>query len=178
MKNIVLMTVTMAISIVNNIGFGSFDRVDAKPNPVTDAVINYEKPADIPSSEVYKVYQVLKKRPQSPTISGEVTLNNLEDSTQCQDLKVRLVSTETSPPPAGSNISVSPIFDYSQPMSGDIKTGKCNYSITAFSKDAGKKASIRVSWGGGSMGSQPPIITIPTRESIKKNFEAVLTRIN
>jgi hypothetical protein len=30
-KNVVLMTVTMAIAIVNNIGFGSFDRVDAAP---------------------------------------------------------------------------------------------------------------------------------------------------
>ena len=115
----------------------------------------------------------------SSSISGEVTLNNLDEySTQCQDLKVRLVSTEKSPPPAGNNISFSPIFDYSQPMSGDIKTGKCNYSITAFSEDAGKKASIGVSWGGGEMGSQPPIITIPTGESIKKNFEAVLISIN
>lgn len=117
----------------------------------------------------------------SPSISGEVTLNLAsEDSAQCQNLKVNLVSTEKSPPPPGNNvISISdPIFDYSQPMSGDIKTGKCNYSITAFYIDTGKKAFIRVSWGGSPMASQPPIITIPTREPIKKNFEAVLTPIN
>jgi hypothetical protein len=50
-------------------------------------------------------------------------------------------------------------------MSGDIKTGKCNYSIKAFSIDAGKKATI------GLAGAQNNNVTIPTRKPIKMNFK-------
>ena len=115
----------------------------------------------------------------SPSISGEVTLTDVSQTSKCQDFKVYLRSIEQSPPIPDNILDIRlPIFDYSsEPMSGDIKTGKCNYSIKAFSIDAGKKASISVA-GGGATGSQPPIINIPTRESIKKNFEVVFIRIN
>jgi Protein of unknown function (DUF3421) len=106
----------------------------------------------------------------SPSISGEVTFTNdiSQTSLTCQDLKVYLTSIEKSPPSPDSLLNIrSPIFEYSEPMSGDIKTGKCNYSIKAFSIDAGKKATI------GVAGAQPNNVTIPTRNPIKMNFKAV-----
>jgi Protein of unknown function (DUF3421) len=105
----------------------------------------------------------------SPSISGEVTFTDVsQTSTQCKDFKVNLTSIAQSPPPPDSLLNISsPIFNYSEPMSGDIKTGKCNYSIKAFSIDAGKKAMI------GLAGSQTNNVTIPTRKPIKMNFKAV-----
>jgi Protein of unknown function (DUF3421) len=115
----------------------------------------------------------------SPSISGEVTLTPA-NSAQCQDLKVHLVSTEQSPPPPNSvlNLGGDPIFSYSQPMSGDIKTGKCNYSIKAFSIDSWYKARLGVSGGGETWASNSPTITIPKTDPIKINFDAGINRIN
>jgi hypothetical protein len=104
----------------------------------------------------------------SPSISGEVTFTDVsQTSLKCQDFKVSLVSIEKSIPPDSLLNLRLPIFDYSEPMSGDIKTGKCNYSIKAFSIDAGKKATI------GLAGAQPNNVTIPTGKPIKMNFKAV-----
>jgi hypothetical protein len=106
----------------------------------------------------------------SPSISGEVTFTDVsKTSLQCQSLRVSLTSIEQLPPSPDDLIDIPwPMFAYSEPMSGDIKTGKCNYSIKAFSNDAGKKATIGVS------GSQRNNVIIPTRKPIKMNFKAVL----
>jgi hypothetical protein len=106
----------------------------------------------------------------SPSISGEVTFTNdiSQTSLKCQDLKVYLTSIEQLPPSPDNILNlIWPIFEYSEPMSGDIKTGKCNYSIKAFSIDAGKKATI------GIVPRPTNNVTIPTRNPIKMNFNAV-----
>jgi hypothetical protein len=49
LKRLGLMTATIAISLVNNIGFGSFDRVNAKQDTLTDTIqqIGQQSPAAI-----------------------------------------------------------------------------------------------------------------------------------
>jgi Protein of unknown function (DUF3421) len=108
----------------------------------------------------------------SPSISGEVTFTDVsQNSLKCQDFRVELVSIEKSP--SDSPISLLlPIFGYSESLSGDIKTGKCNYSIKAFSIDAGKKATISL------QGTQLINVTIPTNNPIKMNFTPVFRGSN
>jgi hypothetical protein len=116
----------------------------------------------------------------APAISGEVvlTLPNPE-STQCKDLKVHLASKEILPKPNDGGIHLDvPIFTYSQALSGDLKTGKCNYIIGATLGDIGKKAYLTFSRGSMS-GSQPSnsLITVP-RGLMKMNFETAFFYIN
>jgi hypothetical protein len=116
----------------------------------------------------------------APAIYGEVvlTLPNPE-SRQCKDLKVNLVSKEILPKPNDGGIHFDvPIFQYSQALSGDLKTGKCNYIIGATLDDIGKKARITFS-GGGQAGGEPSnsLITVP-RGLMKMNFETGFFYIN
>jgi hypothetical protein len=167
-----LMTATIAIALVNNIGFGSFDRVDAKPNPVPGSVRSAEEPA------FREVYEMVKR---SPTISGEVTFLDAEFynekwGKQCKDIKVNLVSEENLPKPPNDGVTIRldvPIFKYSQSLSGDLKTGKCNYSIGASRQYIGKKARLTFS-GLDDIGGYPsnPNVTVPSG-AIKINFDNV-----
>jgi hypothetical protein len=117
-------------------------------------------------------------------ISGEVVVElayQYQDR-RCQDLAVSLTSIERYPaPPSDGPIRLTgnPLFNYSQSLSGDIKTGKCNYSITAFTIDAGKQATLTVN-GGGDTATMRPLrtVTIPSSQPVKMNLNVVFSRIN
>jgi hypothetical protein len=166
-----LMTATIAIALVNNIGFGSFDRVDAKPDPVPGSVVNIEESA-------LRVYEMRKKL---PVISGEVTFldgkfYNEKWRRQCTDIKVNLTSKGILPKPPNDGVTIRldvPIFKYSQSLSGDLKTGKCNYSIRASRQYVGKEARLTFSGldGGGGDPSNPDVI-VPSG-LIEINFDNV-----
>ncbi len=115
-----------------------------------------------------------------PIISGEVIFYagqfyNTKYGKQCRDIKVNLTSKEISPKPNDGGIHFdSPIFKYSQSLSGDLKTGKCSYSISPSIDDIGKKARITFS-GLDDEGGIPsnPDVTV-THGAIKINFDNVV----
>jgi hypothetical protein len=116
----------------------------------------------------------------APAISGEVTFYGAQDYNEkygkkCTDIKVNLTSREILPKPNDGGIHLdAPIFKYSQSLSGDLKTGKCNYIIGASLDDIGKKARIKFS-GLDDEGGVPsnPDVTVP-RGLIKINFDNVI----
>jgi hypothetical protein len=116
----------------------------------------------------------------APAISGEVTFYGAQDYNEkygkkCTDIKVNLTSREILPKPNDGGIHLdAPIFKYSQSLSGDLKTGKCNYIIGASLDDIGKKARIKFS-GLDDEGGVPsnPDVTVP-RGLIKINFDNVV----
>jgi hypothetical protein len=156
LQNIAFVTGMVAISLGNNIGIGVANPILKKPqiNPdrINSVQINPDKLKLIPT-----------------TISGEVVVKfghyASQGSLQCKDLSVALYSDETlpAPPPSGGfQTSGAPIFSYSRKLTGNLNTGKCNYSISADVKYIGKKAQLNFVGGGDYNGGTTPV-TIPSQ---------------
>jgi hypothetical protein len=114
------------------------------------------------------------------TISGEVAIvfghYASQGSLQCKDLSVALNSVETAAPKPGDiQVQGAPIFSSSRKLSGNLNTGKCNYSVSTQTANIGKKATVTF-FGGGDGGSNSTPVTIPS-QPLKANMQATFTKI-
>jgi hypothetical protein len=156
LQNVAFVTATVAIALVDNMGIGL-----ANPS------LNNGQILKSPQIDRGTTFQP-KLNPT--TISGEVVVKfghyASQGSLQCKDLSVALYSDDKLPaPPApagGFQTEGALVFSYSRKLSGNLNTGKCNYSIAADAKYMGKKAQLNFV-GGGDYNDGTKPVTIPSQ---------------
>jgi hypothetical protein len=159
LQNIAVITATVAIALVNNIGMGLANPIVIQKTPqINSGQIN---PGQINPDK-------LKLNPT--TMSGEVAVKfghyASQGTLQCKDLSVGLYSDEKLPaapaPSGGFQLEGAPVFSYSRKLTGNLNTGKCNYSISTDPKYIGKKAQLNFV-GGGDYNDGAKPVTIPSQ---------------
>jgi hypothetical protein len=154
LKSIAVVIATMAIAVVNNLEISAANPLSIQQKPQINPGNLQVKPGAL------KLY--------STTISGSVTVKFGQGTSpgnlQCKDLRVNLYRDASMPvetSPGGFPLSAAP-FSVSKKLTGNLNTGKCNYSISADAQYIDRKAKLDF-LGGGDNNDGAKLVTIPSQ---------------